>query len=275
MSAVATAQAQAATPTSPVPRRISPVTALRHGLLLAWRSLLRIKSNPEEVLGLTFMPVMFVALFVFVFGEAMMGDWQSYRDFIIPGITAQSVIFATIGTGVSLNTDIEKGIFDRFRSLPVARSAPLIGAVVGDLVRYFLTVVMVLIVAVAIGFRPEGGVLGTAGAVAVVMLFAFGLCWLSAFVGLLLRTAMAVNTFGTIWMFPLTFGSSTFVQPENMPGWMEAFATVNPVTHVTDAMRGLMLGGPVAEPLLWSLLWTAGIVAVFFPLAVRAYRRRS
>ncbi|TDQ49557.1 ABC transporter permease [Actinorugispora endophytica] len=257
------------------PAWISPLSAVRHGLLLTWRSLIRIKNNPEEVLGLTFMPIMFVALFVFVFGEAMMGDWRAYRDFTIPGITAQSVIFATIGTGVALNTDIEKGIFDRFRSLPVARSAPLIGAILGDMVRYLLTVAMVLLVAVVIGFRPDNGLPGVLAATAVLMLFAFALCWLSAFVGLLLRTPMAVNIFGSLWMFPLTFASSTFVPTDSMPGWMAAFAGANPVTHVTDAMRGLMLGGPVAEPLLWTLAWSLGLVALFFPLATRAYRRRS
>ncbi|GLU49053.1 ABC transporter permease [Nocardiopsis ansamitocini] len=270
-------------PTAPEPAaRISPATAVQHGLLLTWRSLLRIKSNPEEVLGLTFMPIMFVALFVFVFGQAMMGDWQTYRDFIIPGITAQSVVFATIGTGVALNTDIEKGIFDRFRSLPVARSAPLIGAILGDLVRYLLTVVMVLVVALVIGFRPSGGAAGVLGAVAVLMVFAFSLCWLSAFMGLLLRTPMAVNIFGSIWMFPLTFASSTFVPTENMPGWLQVFADANPVTHVTNAMRSLMLGPddpsvtvPLAESLLWSGVWTVLLTAVFFPLATRAYRRRS
>lgn len=255
--------------------RVTPLTALQHGTLLTWRSLLKIKRNPEELLGLTFMPLMFVALFVFVFGQALMGDWQQYRDFIIPGITAQSVIFATLGTGVSLNTDIEKGIFDRFRSLPIARSAPLIGAVLGDMVRYFLTIVMVLLVGVAIGFRPEGGVFGTVAAGAIVLVFAFSLCWMSAFVGLLMRTPMAVQTFGTIWMFPLTFGSSTFVEPDAMPTWMRVFAEINPVTHVTDTMRGLMDGEAVTQPLLLTLLWTVVIVAVFFPLAMRAYRKRA
>lgn len=256
--------------------RITPATTMQHGALLTWRSLLKIKRNPEEILGLTFMPIMFVGLFVFVFGNSMTdGGWQVYRDFIIPGITAQSVIFATVGTGVTLNTDIEKGIFDRFRSLPVARSAPLIAAILGDMVRYLLTVLMVLIVGFAIGFRPEGGLSGVLASTAVVMLFAFGLCWLSAFIGLLLRTPMAVQTFGSIWMFPLTFASSTFVDPDNMPSWMAAFAEINPVTHVVDTMRGLLLGGPVAEPLLWTCAWTVVLTAVFFPLATRTYRRRS
>ncbi|WP_017540589.1 ABC transporter permease [Nocardiopsis halophila] len=275
MSAATTAEPAAPAAGAPPAPRVTPAVAVRHGALLAWRSLLKIKRNPEEVLGLTFMPLMFVALFVFVFGQAMMGDWQAYRDFIIPGITAQSVIFATVGTGVALNTDIEKGIFDRFRSLPIARSAPLVGAILGDLVRYGLTVIAVLVVAVLIGYRPEGGVPGVVAAGAVVLLFAFALCWLSAFMGLLMRTPMAVNIFGSIWMFPLTFGASTFVDPDDMPSWMGAFAEVNPVTHVTDTMRGLMEGGPVAEPLMWTLVWVAVIIGIFFPLATRAYRRRA
>lgn len=256
-------------------RSINPVSTVRHGMLLTWRSLLKIKSNPEEVLGLTFMPIMFVTLFVFIFGQAISSSWQEYRDFIIPGITAQSVVFATIGTGVALNTDIEKGIFDRFRSLPIARSAPLIGAILGDMVRYLLTVVVVMLVGFAIGFRPEGGFLGLVGAAVVVMLFAFSLCWLSAFVGLLMRTPMAVNIFGSLWMFPLTFGASTFVPTESMPDWVKIFAENNPVTHVTNTMRAMMDGTSFTEPLLWTVAWTIGITAVFFPLAARAYRRRS
>ncbi|MDA2814395.1 ABC transporter permease [Nocardiopsis sp. RSe5-2] len=275
MSTATTAEPREQAAAAPPAPRLTPAVAVRHGGLLAWRSLLKIKRNPEEILGLTFMPLMFVALFVFVFGQAMMGDWQAYRDFIIPGIAAQSVIFATIGTGVALNTDIEKGIFDRFRSLPIARSAPLVGAILGDLVRYGLTVIAVLVVAALIGYRPEGGVLGVVAAGAVVMLFAFALCWLSAFMGLLLRTPMAVNIFGSVWMFPLTFGASTFVDPDDMPSWMGAFAKVNPVTHVTDTMRGLMEGGPVAVPLMWTLVWVAVLIGVFFPLATRAYKRRA
>ncbi|MFD0774019.1 ABC transporter permease [Streptomonospora algeriensis] len=276
MSAVDTAEPTGGTTAAPVVTpRITPLSAAQHGALLTWRSLLKIKRNPEEILGLTFMPLMFVALFVFVFGEAMMGDWRAYRDLITPGIIAQSVIFATIGTGVALNTDIEKGIFDRFRSLPVARSAPLIGAILGDLVRYLLTVVMVLLVALAIGYRPEGGAVGVVAAVAVVMSFAFALCWLSAFMGLLLRTPMAVNIFGSVWMFPLTFGSSAFVPTDRMPGFMQTFAEVNPVTHVIDAMRELLGGEPAGGSLLWVLGWIVAITAVFFPLATRAYRRRT
>ncbi|KOX10215.1 ABC transporter permease [Nocardiopsis sp. NRRL B-16309] len=257
------------------PGSITPISTVQNGLQLAWRSVLKIKANPEEVLGLTFMPIMFVTLFVFVFGQAMMGDWQTYRDFLMPGIIAQSVVFATLGTGFALCQDVEKGIFDRFRSLPIARSAPLIGAILGDLVRYSITVVMVLVVGLAIGFRPEGGVLGVLGAAAVVLLFAFALCWMSAFVGMMVRTPMAVQSFGMILMFPLTFGSSAFVDPQTMPSWMRVVAENNPVTHLVDAMRGLMLGGDVAGPVAWTLLWSAIFVGVFFPLAVWAYRRRT
>ncbi|GHD28362.1 ABC transporter permease [Nocardiopsis kunsanensis] len=265
-------------PTEPsltAPPNVTPLRTAHQGLQLAWRSVLKVKANPEEVLGLILQPVMFVTLFVFVFGQAMMGDWQAYRDFLMPGIIAQSVIFATLGTGFSLSQDVEKGIFDRFRSLPIARSAPLVGAILGDLVRYTITVVMVLVVGLAIGFRPEGGALGVVAAGALILLFAFALCWMSAFVGMIVRTPMSVQAFGMILMFPLTFGSSAFVAPESMPSWLQTVAVNNPVSHVIDAMRGLMVGGDVAGPLLWTLVWTAIITAVFFPLAAWAYRRRT
>ncbi|GAB3746941.1 ABC transporter permease [Nocardiopsis nanhaiensis] len=276
MSAV-TARPRPAQPEgAPVaPHSISPLSTVQHGLQLTWRSILKIKANPEEVFGLMLQPVMFVTLFVFVFGQAMMGDWQTYRDFLMPGIIAQSVIFATMGTGFSLSQDVEKGIFDRFRSLPIARSAPLIGAILGDLVRYSITVVMVMLVGMAIGFRPDGGVGGVLAASALVLLFAFALCWMSAFVGMIVRTPMAVQSFAMILLFPLTFGSSTFVAPDDMPGWLAPIAANNPVTHVVDAMRGLMLGGDVAGPVLWTVVWTVVITAIFAPLAVWAYRRRT
>ncbi|PDP84356.1 ABC transporter [Glycomyces fuscus] len=277
MSAVTTRTPSARPEDAPTtPQRISPLITVRNGLQLASRSVLKIKANPEEVFGLMLQPVMFVTLFVFVFGQAMMGDWQSYRDFLMPGIIAQSVIFATLGTGFSLSQDVEKGIFDRFRSLPIARSAPLTGAILGDLVRYSITVVMVLLVGMVIGFRPEGGVVGVVVAAALVLLFAFALCWMSAFIGMIVRTPMAVQAFGMILMFPLTFSSSAFVSPDDMPSWLQAVAANNPVTHVVDAMRALMLGsGEAAGPVVWTVVWAAIITAVFFPLAVWAYRRRT
>lgn len=277
MSAVTTRTPSAPSGNAPAaPKRISPLLTVQNGLQLAWRSVLKIKANPEEVFGLMLQPVMFVTLFVFVFGQAMMGDWQSYRDFLMPGIIAQSVIFATLGTGFSLSEDVQKGIFDRFRSLPIARSAPLTGAILGDLVRYSITVVMVLLVGLAIGFRPEGGVVGVVVAAALVLLFAFALCWMSAFVGMVVRTPMAVQAFGMILMFPLTFSSSAFVSPDDMPSWLRVVAANNPVTHVVDAMRALMLGtGEATGPVLWTVVWAAIITAVFFPLAVWAYRRRT
>lgn len=276
MSAVTTDSTAGPAGSAPTaPASITPLRTVQQGLQLAWRSVLKIKANPEEVLGLVLQPIMFVTLFVFVFGQAMMGDWQAYRDFLMPGIIAQSVIFATLGTGFTLSEDVQKGIFDRFRSLPIARSAPLVGAILGDLVRYSITVVMVLAVGLLIGFRPEGGPLGVVAAGALIMLFAFALCWMSAFVGMIVRTPMSVQAFGMILMFPLTFGSSAFVAPESMPSWLQTIAANNPVSHVVDAMRGLMLGGDVAGPVFWTLVWTVIFTAVFFPLAAWAYRRRT
>ncbi|PRX92448.1 ABC transporter permease [Allonocardiopsis opalescens] len=257
------------------PERISPINTIQHGLIATSRSLLRLRSNPAEIIGLTFQPLMFVALFVFVFGQALMGSWQDYRDFVLPGIIVQMVAFATIGTGMTLFTDIDKGIFDRFRSLPIARSAPLIGAVLGDLVRYVLSLVVILVVGFLIGFRPPGGVVGTLAGAGVVLIFALALCWIWVYLGLIAKTAMTLQMYAMTLMFPLTFGGSTFVSPEQMPDWMAWFASVNPVTSVTDTVRGLMLGGPVAGPFAMTLLWSAAIAVVFFPLAVRAYVRRT
>ncbi|MBB6119678.1 ABC transporter permease [Nocardiopsis algeriensis] len=271
----ATTEGAGARTRAQVPERITPLTTIGNGLQLARRSVLKIKANPAEVLGLVLQPFMFVVLFVFVFGEAMMGDWRAYRDFLMPGVIAQSVVFATLGTGFSLSEDVEKGVFDRFRSLPIARSAPLIGAILGDLVRYAITVVMVLLVGLLIGFRPEGGAVGVIGAGLLVLVFAFALCWMSAFVGMIARTPMSVQAFGMILMFPLTFASSAFVSPDDMPGWLRAVAANNPVTHLVDSMRALMLGGDAASPVAWTLVWAAVITAVFFPLAVWAYRRRT
>lgn len=266
MSAVSTAAAPA--------HRLGFGASLRHGLTLTRRSLLKIKANPEEVIGLTIQPIMFVALFVFIFGQALAGSWQEYRDFALPGIIVQTVVFATMGTGLSLNSDIEKGIFDRFRSLPIARSAPLVGAVLGDLVRYTLSVLVITVIGVAIGFRLES-LTGTLAAVALILVFAFALCWMSALVGLMARSVMGVQMFAMTLMFPLTFGSSIFVAADKMPSWLQPVIEVNPITHLTESVRGLIAGNFPAGDVVTTLVWSAVFFAVFFPLAVWRYKRRT
>lgn len=248
--------------------------AVRQSRAVAWRSILRLRSSPEEIAGFTLQPVIFVVLFVFVLGQAVDGDWRTYRDFALPGIAVQSVVFTTLGTGLSLCTDLQKGIFDRFRTLPISRSAPLLGTVLGDLVRYALSLAVMMVVGLLIGFRPGGGVAGVLAAGAVALVFAFSLCWVWVLVGLRARTPMGVQTLGTVLMFPLAFGSSTLVSTDRMPDWIRVWAEINPVTWATDAVRALLAGEPAGRPVAVVAAWCAGMVAVLLPLALRAYRRR-
>jgi oleandomycin transport system permease protein len=180
-----------------------------------------------------------------------------------------------MGTGVALNDDFAKGVFDRFRSLPIARIAPLIGAVLGDAVRYTLSILILMGTGFALGFRFGNGVGNGVLACLVVLAFALSLCWIWVWLGLTLKTAQGVQGVAFLVMFPLTFGSNVFVQPETLPGFLQAFVSVNPVKYLVDTMRGLMLGGEVQKPLLITLAWMVGLVAVFAPLAIRAYRRRT
>jgi oleandomycin transport system permease protein len=265
-----------ATAATPEPRPIGPLRTLRHGATLTWRSLVKIRHSPDQLLDLTLQPIIFVVMFVYLFGGAIgNGDRHEYLEYVIPGAMVQTVVFSTMGTGVGLNTDITKGIFDRFRSLPIARSAPLIGAVVGDVVRYVISVAVVVGFGMLIGFRVRTDPLSALAAVALVMVFALALCWVTALLGMLARTPQSVQGFGFVLMFPLTFGSNIFVPADTLPGWLQAWVDVNPVSKLSEAARGLMLGGPVLTPTLVSLLSAAVIAVVFAPLAVWAYRRRT
>ena len=263
--------------TQPAPtRRIGPVRAARHGLTLAWRAVVKIRHNPEQLLDVSLQPVVFVTMFVFLFGGAIAGgDRHQYLQFVLPGIMVQTVVFASMGTGLNLNTDITKGIFDRFRSLPIARSAPLSGLILGDIVRYVLSLSVLLIYGTILGFRFQAGALSALAGCALVMLFALAMCWVWALAGLLVKTPTTLQGVGFIIGFPLTFGSNVYVATQTLPGWLQAWVKVNPVTALTDAARGLMLGGPVATPVWHTLVWILGIVAVFAPLAVRRYRRMT
>jgi oleandomycin transport system permease protein len=275
-TAISTATPPATPPTVRPPGNPAPrLAGLRHGMTLTWRSLIKIKHSPEQLLDLTLQPIIFVLLFVFLFGGALAGDWRDYLQFVLPGILVQTVVFATLGTGVGLNTDITKGVFDRFRSLPIARSAPLVGTVLGDVVRYIVSAGVVLGFGAVLGFRIHTGPMAVLAAYGLVLTFAFALCWLAALVGMLVKSPQSVQGFGFIVMFPLTFGSNIFTQTSTLPGWLQAWVEVNPVSALTTATRGLMLGGPVADAAIRTLLWAAAIFAVFFPLAIRAYRRKS
>lgn len=255
--------------------RIGFLRTAQHSCALAWRSVLKLRRSPEALIDVTIQPVLFLVMFVYLFGGAISGDTSDYLQRTLPGVLAMNMVFASLGTGAQLNADVYKGVFDRFRSLPIARSAPLIGAVLGDIVRYLMSIAVLFIVATAMGFRVQTGPWSTLAAVGVVLLFALTMCWITVFIGMLVRSQQALPGIAMAFMFPLTMGSNVFVPATTMPGWLRAWVEVNPVTQLADTARGLMLGGPVAAPLGTTVLWMIGIVAVFFPLAMWAYRRRA
>ena len=256
-------------------RRVGPLTALASTFTLTWRSLLKLRTSPEDIFGLVLTPVMYLILFTYLFGGAISGNVHNYLQFALPGILVLAVIFATLGTGQALSQDITTGVYDRFRSLPIARSAPLAGAVLGDVVRYALSVAITLAFGMLLGFRVETSPLSAAAGCLLVLVFALAMCWVSALLGLIAGSPRGVQWIGSLIYFPLTFGSSVLVPVDKLPGWLQAFVKGNPLTFLTEATRGLLVGGPVAVPVIRTLLWSAALFAVFAPLAVQVYRRRT
>jgi oleandomycin transport system permease protein len=248
---------------------------MRAAVTLAWRNLAKFRHTPDQLLDVLLMPVTFVVMFVFLFGNAVSGDWRTYLQFVIPGIAVQAVMFATLGTAVSLSSDLRLGIVDRFRSLPIARSAPLVGHILGDSVKYVLSILLVFGLGAALGFRPHGGALDLLAAAGLLLAFAFALCWVATLIGVVARTAETVQALSLVLIFPFTFGSNVFVPTGKLPGWLAAWVRVNPVTQVSDAVRAFVLDQPAGDAVLWCLVWTVGLVVVFAPLAVAAYRRRA
>jgi oleandomycin transport system permease protein len=247
---------------------------LSNTLTIARRYLLHIKATPEQLVEMTIQPIMFLVLFVFVFGGAIAGSWQNYLQFALPGILVQTVCFLPFTTALALNADFQRGVIDRFRSLPIARSAVIGGRIAADGVRIAWSILIITGFAMALGFSFGGGASGALGAFALILSFGLVMCWPMAFLGITARTPESVNTWAFMIILPLTFASSAYAPVDTMPGWLQAFVKANPVTSVIDASRGLMLGGPVAEPVIDSVIWMVVITAVFAPLAIRRYRRR-
>ena len=213
-------------------------------------------------------------IFVYIFGGAVAGDTHTYLQFLLPGILAQTIATGAIAIGVNLNTDLEKGIFDRFKSLPIPRSSPLIGAVLGDVVRYVIVTVMTLGIGYLMGFRILTDPLSALAGCLLAVVFALSLSWVSVFVGMKVRTSGAVQGIMFLIIMPLSFASNVFVPADSLPSWMQTFVAWNPLTHLVAAMRGLFLGTPMGDSVYWTLAWCVGLVAVFLPLAMRAYRRK-
>ena len=248
-------------------------TALSAALTFGWRGMLKVKHVPEQLLDVTITPVMFVLMFTYLFGGAIAGSTGDYLDYILPGILVMSVLFTTVYSGIALNTDLTKGVVDRFRSLPIWRPAPLVGSLLGDTVRYVLAGTVIVVLGVILGYRPDAGVSGVIAALALVVLFAFGLSWVFMTIGLLMRSPNAVMNAGFMGIFPLTFLSNVFVDPETLPAGLEAFVDINPISILATASRGLMAGNAEAGDIAIVLAVAAALTAVFAPLTTRLYRR--
>lgn len=253
----------------------APFAAIRDPWLLAGRCVQKMLHHPEQFFDAILQPVLFLIIFVYVLGGAISGSTHGYLQYVLPGIMIQTVLFSTVSIGVNLNDDVSTGVFDRFRSLPIARSAPLVGAVLAEGLRYGLAIVMTLLSGWVMGFRTSTGPLSVAAACLLVLGFAWCLSWVTIWLGMVAREGGTVQGFGMMALFPLTFGSSMFARSATMPGWLQDWVKINPVSHLTDVVRALLTGGPVAHDLMITTATAALIVAVFAPLAIRAYRRKA
>jgi ABC-2 type transport system permease protein len=241
-------------------------------LAFAWRALLKLRHVPEQLADVIGIPVVFTLLFTYLFGGALAGSTGAYLQFLLPGSLVMTVVLVTVYSGATLNTDLTKGTFDRFRSMPIWPPAPLIGALLGDIARYLLASTIVMALGLGLGFRPGGGAAGVLAAVALILAFAFGLSWAWTTLGLVLRTPQAVSNVALLVLFPLTLASNVFADPRTMPGWLQAFIHVNPISHLVTAARGLMAGTATAGQIGWVLVAAAALTAVFAPLTMHLYR---
>lgn len=252
-----------------------PRALLRHSMVITRRNLTRVKNDPEQLLDATLMPMVLALIFIYVFGGAISGDHADYRQYLMPGIMVETASFASRSTGIGLNLDFSTGVMDRFRSMPIARATVLSGRITAELCRMLLGQLVMVVFALIIGFRMQTDPLSVLAAYGLILLFGMSLCWVSAFIGLSLRSPQTVQTLGFLWMLPLQFGSSMFAPPDTMPGWLRTFAEINPMTAVVDSVRALMIGGPALTPVLTAVAWSTGLTLVFAPLAVHRFRRRA
>ncbi|WP_158891450.1 ABC transporter permease [Amycolatopsis anabasis] len=249
-------------------------SALSTSVTFGWRAVLKIKHVPEQLFDVTAFPIMMTLMFTFLFGGALASSPGEYLQYLLPGIMSTSVLMITMYTGVAVNTDITKGVFDRFRSLPIWRPSAMVGYLLGDLLRYLIAALVIMAVGLVLGFRPEGGIGGTAAGIVLLLVFSFAFSWIWTMFGLLMRSEKSVMGVSMMVLFPLTFLSNVYVNPETMPGWLQVFVDVNPVTHVVSAVRGLMAGQWNGGEITWVLVAGAVLVVVFGTLTMRLYNRK-
>jgi daunorubicin/doxorubicin transport system permease protein len=254
-----------ATPPSP--------SALSNALVFGWRAVLKFKHVPEQLFDLVMTPIMFTLLFTFVFGGALAGSTSAYLQFFLPGILLQTVVFNSVYSGMGLSTDLGKGLFDRFRSLPIWSLAPFAGLMVGDILRHLIAGAIILVIGLILGYRPEAGIVGIVASFALLIAVGFGMGWIFIVLGLLIRTPTTVMTAGFTFIFPLVFASNIMVEPATMPGWLRAFVEVNPVSLMTSAIRGLMAGNASFGDVMLALAAPAALTLLLAPVTLWLYRR--
>ncbi|MEU1390730.1 MULTISPECIES: ABC transporter permease [unclassified Nonomuraea] len=239
-----------------------------------WRAILKIKHVPEQLFDVTAFPLMMTLMFTYLFGGALAGSPTDYLQFLLPGIMVSSVVMITMYTGVEVNKDIEKGVFDRFRTLPIWRPSTMVGYLLGDVLRYTLASTVILAVGLVLGFRPQGGVTGVLAGIVLLLGFSFAFSWVWTMFGLLMRSEKSVMGVSMLVLFPLTFLSNVYVDPATMPGWLQIFVNVNPITRLVAAVRSLMAGTPDMGELAWVLIASVLLITVFGTLTMRLYNRK-
>lgn len=261
------------TPKLAMVARPLPPSAFSNALVFGWRAILKFKHVPEQLFDLVMTPIMFTLLFTFVFGGALAGSPSAYLQFFLPGILVQTVVFNAVYSGMGLSTDLGKGLFDRFRSLPIWSLSPFAGLMVGDVLRHTIAGLIILTIGLILGYRPEAGLFGIIASFLLLIAIGFGMGWVFIVLGLLVRTPTTVMTSGFMFLFPLVFASNIMVQPETMPGWLKAFVLVNPVSLMTDAIRGLMAGKASLHDVLLALAAPAALTVLLAPVTLWLYRR--
>ncbi|QII05151.1 ABC transporter permease [Rhodococcoides fascians A25f] len=259
----------------PVVRHIGLARTAAQSATMGYRGLLKLRHNPEQLTDVVLLPVIFTLMFSYIFGGAVAGDVTSYLPMIVPGILVQTVITGSVVTGTQLREDMDKGVFDRFRSLPIARISPLAGALMADVIRYLIAAVVCFLTGFAMGYHPAGGALGLVGAVLLVMFCAWAISWIFALLGTVMNKASSVQGISMLVLFPLTFLSNAFVDTSTMPSWLRAFADINPVSHLVTAVRELANNGHFGIHVVYSLVGAVVIVAIFAPLTVKSYMRKA
>jgi ABC-2 type transport system permease protein len=239
-----------------------------------WRAMLKIKHVPEQLFDVTAFPIMMTLMFTYLFGGALAGSPTEYLQYLLPGIMVTSVVMITMYTGVEVNKDIEKGVFDRFRTLPIWRPSVMVGYLLGDMLRYTMASTVILLIGLILGFRPGGGLPGALAGIAVLLAFSFAFSWVWTMFGLLLRSEKSVMGVSMLVLFPLTFLSNVYVEPATMPGWLQVFVNVNPITRLVAAVRSLMAGTPDTGELTWVLGAIVVFIVVFGTLTMRLYNRK-